>query len=172
MRVRMNRFMASLTAGVDLEGTGTGVDDVTWPPAVAEVIEGGWLVRPSGAVVLAGIVRDFFQDEGDYYDLTAYEAAVNQLYVPDDGIDLSAEDALRTIAVRGYALVHTLLGRAQALSERAGPLLGVVNVGVWYEGKPGGNTHIHAVHPGESPWVRLDDLDGYEDEGMLVLEVA
>ncbi|MGB3442055.1 MAG: hypothetical protein WBA97_25190 [Actinophytocola sp.] len=123
------------------------------------------VVLPVDSAIIA---RNFNHGEPDYQDLTGYEASVNQLYVPDDGIDPAADDALAVLAARGHRLAHELLVRVD-IDVAPTVLIAYVNVGVWFEGRPGGNLHLHEVHHDEPTWADIDYLDGYQNDGVMAI---
>ncbi len=153
------------------EGEPDHLQQPEWPAEVSNALEEGWVERPSRAMVLNYIARNFNHQESDYFDLTAYEASVNQIYVPDEGIDVTADDAQAALARRGYRLVQELLERIDKVADPR-QFIAYLNVGIGYAGKPGANIHIHKVHEGERPWARIDDLEGYADEAVMVVRVA
>ncbi|KAA2265217.1 hypothetical protein F0L68_05045 [Solihabitans fulvus] len=164
MTVSMNRAMAELLAGRDLDSHGA----MPWPPRYVQIIEGGWVRRSSGALVLgwASVEPDY--DPGRDFDLMGYETSVNRMDVPDDGVDAATPDALSILAARGYRLVTRLFARIDPALPRA-TVVGIVSVRYHYQGKPGGRIRLHEVHEGVQPYG--GDLEGFAQEAIVRLEV-
>jgi len=99
-------------------------------------------------------------------DLTGYECTVNHIHLEDfvDSLDLESRERLLQI---GVASVHHLV---EKLSLAHPHIQFRVIMSCNLDDPPGCVLRFHKIRVDEN-WVKLDDLDGYEMEAILVTDV-
>ncbi|MET9263846.1 hypothetical protein [Amycolatopsis sp. NPDC004079] len=171
--IRMNEAMAALVEGVDLVsardlGWLADLRETEWAGDLWYLLTGGWIRHSSGALVLA---HGRVVDDVKPVDLTGREDLANRSYLPRSGLDLSADDAMTVLAVRGDSLVWDLLARIDK-GLNPGVVTGFVGVHRRPDGAPDGSLGIHEHHDGEHGLWALDDLEGYREEAVLAVTVT
>lgn len=140
-----------------------GIDPMNPPPldpALARLLEPG-VVQVDGCWLLASRTNSSPATLRQFPDRTGYEAFINHLHVADV-LEEGAEESAARVLSQAIAFARAI----EALVAPHGAF--EIVVGVDKESPSDCHVRFYRRRPGET-WV-AQDLEGYEGEGILVLE--
>jgi hypothetical protein len=135
---------------------------VKLPGSLQEVVDGGWLVKPDGALLLATLDAASHPPASAFMNLTFYEASINHIHVPDlDSLAKSDYRRYQSVLI-AHSFCDILIRKAQDLTIADRRMMAVIAVGGDVDGT---SARIYQCRPGEF-WVD-NDLDRYVDEAIM-----